>query len=134
MRERDSLRQVQEKGAQESSSKKQEKLQPRHSIKRRGASSNIICHDVVVGVLLKHLNVIERIAALKKILNEPCAQVRPVTKNLSLNGATGTRLRFGNECFPRQFRVRRQRIIEHHACRNREQAHADQWQQNTRKT
>src|SRR6266404_2597562 len=98
------------------------------------ASCNIICHDVVVGVLLKHLNVIERIAALKKILNEPRALVRPVTKNLSLDGATGTRLRFGNECFPRQFRVRCQRIVERHACRNREQAHADQWQEKTRKT
>src|SRR4029077_13713614 len=98
------------------------------------ASCNIICHDVVVGVLLKHLNVIERIAALKKILNEPRAQVRPVTKNLSLDGATGTRLRLGNEYFPRQFRVRCQRIVERHACRNREQAHADQWQQNTLKT
>ena len=54
-----------------------------------GARREIIHHNVVVGVLLKHLHVIECIAAREKILNEPGAQVRSIAKDLSLDIARG---------------------------------------------
>ena len=65
------------------------------------AACDIICNDVVVGVLLKHLHVVERIAVRKEILNEPGAGIGSIAKNLSLDIATGTRLRFGENCFSR---------------------------------
>src|SRR5206468_1764983 len=99
-----------------------------------GASGNIICDDIVVGILLKYLDIVERSAARKKILNEPGARVRAITENLSLNVAPGTRLRFGKECFACQFGVGRKRIVERHARRHCKQPHADQWQQDTGKT
>src|SRR4029077_2791628 len=66
------------------------------------ATCNVICNDIVVRVLLKDLNVIECAAARKEILNKPSAQVVSIAKNLPLDVATGTSLRFRNKSFARQ--------------------------------
>src|SRR5207247_9504868 len=76
----------------------------------KGARRDVIRNNIVVGVLLEYLHVIERIGALQKILNEPRAQVRTITKNLCLKVATSTRLRSVTEWFASHVNLRRQRI------------------------
>src|SRR5262249_32790891 len=98
------------------------------------AAGNIVCNDIVVRVLLKNLNVIERITARNEILNEPRAQVGTITKNLTLDVTTRTRLRLGKKIFASKFCMRRKRIVHGHACSYCEQAHADQRQQNALET
>jgi hypothetical protein len=55
----------------------------------KGARRDVIRNNIVVAVLFKHLNVVERIGAREKILDKPGAQVRTITKNLSLDVAPG---------------------------------------------
>ena len=58
------------------------------------ARRQIICHDIVVRVLLKHLDTVERVAAGAKILDEPGARVGSIAKDLSLDQRFWTRMRF----------------------------------------
>ena len=76
----------------------------------KGARRQIIDHDVVIHILLEHLHVVERIAAVAKILNKPGAGIGSVAKNLSFNKGLRSRTRFGEERFAGQLRMRRERI------------------------
>src|SRR5213593_4824028 len=58
------------------------------------ATCHVVCDDIVVRVLLKDLNVVERVAPRKEILNKPSAQIGSIAKNLPLDVTTGTGLRF----------------------------------------
>src|SRR5438046_5369662 len=98
------------------------------------AACDVICNDIVVRVLLKELNVVELAAPGKEILNKPSAQVGSIAKNLTLDVTTGTGLRFRKKILARQFRMGRKRIVHRHAGSHCEQSHADQRQQNARKT
>jgi len=98
------------------------------------AACDVICNDIVVRILLKDLNVVERVAPRKEILNKPSAQVGSIAKNLPLDVTTGTGLRFRKKIFARQFCMWRKRIVHRHAGSHSEQSHADQRQQNPRKT
>src|SRR4029077_1406468 len=75
------------------------------------ARCQIICHDIVMRVLLKHLDTVERVAAGAKILDEPGARVGSIAKDLSLNQRLWMGVRFREECFARQLGVRRERIV-----------------------
>ena len=98
------------------------------------ATCHVVCDDIVVRVLLKHLNVVERAAPRKEILNKPSAQIGSIAKNLPLDVTTGTGLRFRNKILARQFCMGRKRIVHRHAGSHSEQSHPDQRQQNARKT
>src|ERR1700730_5738655 len=65
------------------------------------ARCQIICHDIVVRVLLKHLDTVKRVAAGAKILDEPGARVGSIAKDLSLDQRLRMGMRFREECFAR---------------------------------
>src|SRR5206468_6395487 len=98
------------------------------------ATCHVVCDDIVVRVLLKDLNVVERVAPRKEILNKPSAQIGSIAKNLPLDVTTGTGLRFRKKIFARKFCMGRQRIVHRHAGSYSQQSHGDQRQQNARKT
>src|SRR5205807_1246030 len=58
------------------------------------ARRQIICHDIVVRVLLEHLDTVKRIAAGAKILDEPGARIGSIAKDLSLDQRLWMRMRF----------------------------------------
>src|SRR4030095_2434546 len=76
-----------------------------------GAGCDLIRNDVVVRVLLEHLHVSERVAAQPKILNKPGARVGSIPENLSLNKGVRPATRWGEDCFAREFRVWRKRVV-----------------------
>ena len=98
----------------------------------KSARRQIIDDDVVIHILLEHLHVVERIAAVAKILNKPGAGVGSIAKNLTFNKGLRPRTRFRQKGFARQVGMRRERIVQGHGRRHREQAHADQRQENPR--
>src|SRR5438067_9006957 len=63
----------------------------------KGTGRQIIDENVAIRVLLEHLHIVERIAAVTKILNKPGAGVGSVPKNLPLNKGFRVHTRFGED-------------------------------------
>ena len=66
-----------------------------------GARRQIICNDIVVRVLLEHLDIVERSAAVAKILNEPGSGIGSIAKDLSFNQGCRPRTRLFEKRFSR---------------------------------
>ena len=67
----------------------------------KSAGRQIICNDIVVWVLLEHLDVVEGGAAVPKILNEPGSGIGSIAKDLSFNQGRRPRTRLFEKRFSR---------------------------------
>ncbi len=77
----------------------------------KGTDRQIIDEDVAIRVLLEHLHIVERIAAVTKILNKPGAGVSSVPENLPLNKGLRAGTRFGEKRLAGQLGMGGKRII-----------------------